>query len=216
MATRKRVTAAQKRARAEFARKYGKKRTAAPKRRARRRTAVAAPRRRAKRGASRRVVRLRRGNVALVNRRRRTYRRNPGFSLGFNKETLKTVGYAASGFLGVPFVEGFIANYLPASIKTGTTGKLVDYGVKIGAAYGLKIAADKVLGGDAGRKVFIGGLTYVAIAAIRDFFPSLTGGGTTSTGAYLRAQPMLGSYQRSMGSYITNTVPSRLQPQARY
>ena len=162
----------------------------------------------------RRVVRLHRGQVALVNRRshRRSYRRNPGMfsGIGFNMETLKTVGLTAGGFLGTPFVEGFVVNYLPASL---TSNKYARYAIRIAAAVGLGYLVGKAMGKDAGKKVAVGGLAYFGVGLVKDFMPTLG----TGTGAYLRAQPLLGAYQRSsMGSYMTSAAPSRLDPANRY
>lgn len=189
-------------------------------RRVRRVRHVAAPVRRSVRrrraAPRRRVVMLRRGNVALVNRRRhRRYRRNaPMFAgIGLNMETLKTVGLTAGGFLGTPFVEGFVINYLPTAL---TGNKFARYAIRIGAAVGLGFLAGKALGRDAGKKVAVGGLAYVGIGLIKDFMPTLVPG----TGSYLRgagSQPLLGSYQRTaMGSYATASAPSRNNPANRY
>lgn len=177
------------------------------------RKSVKRVRRHAPRRSSRKVVRLRRGQVAVVNpRRHRRYRRNPGMfsGIGFNTETLKTVGLTAGGFLGTPFLEGFVVNYLPVAF---TSNKYARYAIRIAAAVGLGYLAGKALGKEAGKKVAVGGLAYFGVGLIKDFMPTLG----TGTGAYLRSQPLLGAYQRSsMGSYMTSSGPARNDPANRY
>lgn len=179
-----------------------------------RRTAAAVTRhiRRHGRRSGRRVVRLHRGQVALVNRHRRHYRRNPGMfsGIGLNTETLKTVGLTAGGFLGTPFVEGFVVNYLPTSL---TSNRFARYAIRIAAAVGLGFLVGKAIGKEAGKKVAIGGLAYFGVGLIKDFMPTLG----TGTGSYLRSQPLLGTYQKSsMGSYMTSSGPARNDPANRY
>jgi len=197
-------------------------------RRRRRRTvaAVAAPARKrtyrrrrkvtARRGrAFGKVLRARRGNVVLVNRRRR-YRRNPiAGSLSFNQDTLKSVGLTVGGFIGVPFVEGFAMSYLPAALTGNKFGK---YAVKIGAAIALSMLVGKFVSREAGKKVGMGGLAYVGVSIVKDFLPQVMAPGT---GAYMGVsgmgnQPLLGAYMPAMGSAITRNAPARLQPQSRY
>lgn len=148
-------------------------------------------------------------------RRRRSYRRNPsmgGFGGLFASSTLKTIGLTAGGFVAVPFIEGFVAKFIPATMQS----KLTSYAVKIGSVIGLSWLANRFLGRDAGMKVAIGGGAYVAIVAVKDLFPTLLPA-SAGMGAYLRQQPMLGAYQRGyMGSRVTTNVPGRLQPQSTY
>jgi hypothetical protein len=125
---------------------------------------------------------------------------------------LKTAGYVVIGVIGVPFVEGFAANIIPTP---WASNKLVTYGVKFGSAFGLGYLGKMLLGKEAGKLIFVGGLTYLAISLIKDYVPGLT---TTSLSG-MRSQPMLGKYlgaTRGMGSYITNRAPERLRPENRY
>jgi hypothetical protein len=124
---------------------------------------------------------------------------------------LKSVGLTAGGFVAVPFIEGFVNKMVPVSMQS----KLTSYAVKIASVIGLTFLANKFLGKEAGQKVAIGGGAYVALVAAHDFFPTALP--AFGMGSYLRAQPLLGAYQRNyMGSAITNQTPSRLQPSGRY
>jgi hypothetical protein len=203
---------------------------------------------------SRRVIRLRKGGAALINKRRapkrrtfarvrrgqravilnprrrrsyrgnpvrrhrRSYRHNPATFAGLmSMPVLKTIGLTAGGFVAVPLIEGFVSTYLPASVKSS---KITGYVVKIASVIGLSMLVGKFLGREAGQKVAIGGGTYVALVVLKDLMPTFTQLPTITPGtmgSYLRAQPMLGAYQRGyMGSPITNSAPARLQPQGRY
>lgn len=153
-------------------------------------------------------------------RRRRSYRSNPigGLKTIFAKPTLKNVGFAVVGIAGTPMLTGFLNRYLPAAI---TSNKWGAYAVKAGSAYGLSLIAGKVAGKDAERSVLIGGLAYVALGLISDFFPTLLGTGTVSagTGRYLKKQPLLASYMNQKGAFagaITAGAPSRLDPAGRF
>ena len=185
--------------------------------------AMVNPRRRRRAAPKRRVfARVRRGSRAVivnprrkvVRRHRRGYRSNPASFTGlFSAPMLKTIGLTAGGFVAVPFIEGFVAKFIPASMQS----KLTSYAVKIASVVGLSMLVGKFIGKEAGQKVAIGGGAYVAVVAVKDFFPTLLPAATSGTGSYLRAQPLLGAYQRGyMGSPITNTAPGRLQPQSRY
>jgi len=175
-------------------------------------------RRTAKKRVARRVYKAkhatyrkaRRGVVLLNPRRRRyhrRYRRNPSLGSLFSGPMIKTVAYAAGGMIGTPMVEGFINGMLPASLQGNVFSK---YGVKIGAAFGLGFAADKLLGREAGRAVYIGAGIYVGMSLLKEFAPTLLPAGT---GSYMRAQPMIGRYA---GSYMTSTAPERLRPETRF
>jgi len=154
-----------------------------------------------------------------VTRRRRHYRRNPGLSLrgfGFDKPTLRAVGFTVLGVAGAPFIEGFANQFIPASI---TSNKFGNYAVKIASALGLSFAAKKVFGAEAGKMVFVGAGAMIAVSALRDFVPGVFGGALPSA-AGTGAQPMLGEYpqvpMRGMGSYITDGIPDRLRPESRF
>lgn len=167
----------------------------------------------------RRIVRVHRGQVALVNRRRRyhrrrSYRHNPiSFGGLFSAPMLKTVAFTAGGFLGVPFVEGFVNTFVPTSIQ----GRVTSYAVKVASLIGLSWVVGRFVSKDAGQKVAVGGAAYIAIFAVKDFFPTLLPAAASGAGRYIGAQPLLGSYQRNfMGSPITATAPTRLMPSSRY
>jgi len=184
-----------------------------------------------KRRTSKAASRSARFGMAIDPRRqRRKYRRNdPGFAgkrhyrrnpinLGslFTGNSLKAIGMTAGGFVAIPFIEGFLAKLIPVSTDT-TTRKITGYVVKIGSVIGLSWLATRFLGADAGNKVAIGAGAYVAVSIFRDVFPNILPIVTTGAGRYLRAQPLLGAYQRGyMGSAATANVPSRLQPQSSY
>lgn len=127
--------------------------------------------------------------------------------------TLKTVGYTAGGFLGVPFVEAYIAKMIP-TVSDPTMAKVLKYAVKIGTAWALGFGVGKVAGKEAGQKVLIGGLANVALVAAKDF--GLLGTTTsTTTSRYLGNQPLLGAYP-GMGSAITTRTADRLNPANRF
>jgi thiamine transporter ThiT len=139
-----------------------------------------------------------------------------GFGSIFSKPTLKSVGFAVVGLAGTPMLTGFIQRYLPASL---TGNKWANYAVKGASAYGLSLVASKVAGKDAGRAVLIGGLAYVTLGIITDFFPTLLGT-SAGTGRYLNAQPLLAGMReypfRGTAGPITAGAPSRLDPANRF
>jgi hypothetical protein len=202
--------------------KAGSKRHAAPARR--HRHSAAAPRKHTRRrvtmalAAPRRHRRhtYRRNPVMNPRRHRRHYRRNPMLGGIMSKATLKNVGFAVVGLAGTPMLTSFVARYLPATL---ISNKWAGYALKGGAAFGLSIAARKIAGREAGNAVLIGGLAYVTLGLIADFFPTLLGTGTaTPTGRYLQKQPLLagmGMYP-SMRGPITAGAPSRLDPANRF
>jgi hypothetical protein len=162
----------------------------------------------------------RRRNYPANPRKRavRKYRRNPltGSAFGLDLGEMKTAGYVVIGVIGVPFIEGFAGNIIPT---TWASNKLVSYGVKFASAFGLGYLGKMVLGKEAGKLIFVGGLTYLAMSLIKDYIPGLT---TTSLSG-MRSQPLLGKYLGAsrgmgggMGSYITNRAPERLRPENRY
>ncbi|MCP5101878.1 MAG: hypothetical protein GY950_00780 [bacterium] len=138
--------------------------------------------------------------------------------MSYEKNTLRAVGYTVVGVAGTPFLEGFIQSTIVKTIgiTDPTLTKVLNYGIKIGSAFGISYGVKMIGGRDAGRYALIGGLAYCAVAAIRDLFPTLLGGGMSK---YLNAQPMLGRYQpmRSprLGSAITQHTPARLSPATR-
>lgn len=191
------------------------RRRAAPRRAARRRTiklALTNPRRHTRRRSYRRNP--------VIRRRRRGYRRNParfgGIGQMFSKPTLKNVGFAVVGLAGTPMLSGFVSKFLPASLVGNQFG---NYALKGASAYGLSLAARKFAGREAGNAVLVGGLAYIAIGLISDFFPSILGIGTTpaaaGAGRYLMKQPLLAAYPKLRGP-ITAGAPSRLDPANRF
>lgn len=176
-------------------RKKGRSASAAPRRR--RRTT----RRRARRNAwpvaglalnaprRRRRSHARRNPVA-----RRRYRRNPSLSLGglVALPPLKQVLFAGVGFAGTPVVEGFVNQFVPASISANTFGK---YAVKIASMVGLAWAVKKVVGQEEGRMVAIGGGAYILTSAVAEFAPGVI--------------PGLSAYvQPTMNAYVTGNQPN--------
>jgi hypothetical protein len=187
-----------------------------------RRAVAAAPKRRRTR---RKHVPLRSHSIRVrgpvqVNRRhrrRRSYGINPSLGSLMSMGTLKTVGYTAGGFIGVPFIEAYINTMIP-KVADPTLAKVLRYAVKIGTAWALSFGVGKVAGKDAGQKVLIGGLANVALTAASDF--GLLGTKTTTaaapaTGRYLSSQPLLGAYP-GMGSLVTTRTADRLNPANRF
>ena len=189
-------------------------RRAAPRRVSRSRRRVSASRRRGS------VIRAPRHSVILTNprRRRRSYRRNPAIlsKLGLSNPTLKVVGFTVGGMVGTPFVEGFAQTVIPASISSTKIGS---YAVKLASALAVSFAVGKVFGREAGRSAFIGGASYIAVQAFREFVPGVLPA-TSGTGYYLGQahQPLLGEYQpRGVGqTQIMQGVPDRLQVGSRF
>ena len=182
-----------------------------------RRPALVNPRRR------RRSTRRRYATVLYNPRRsyrRRSYRRNP-VRLGsiFSKPTLKNVGFAVVGLAGTPMLYGFASQYLPTVMTGNQWGR---YATKAASAWVLSFGVGKIAGREAERSVLIGGLAYVAMGLIQDFFPTLLsiGGGTSSTtGRYLTGagkQPLLAGQGRYLRGPMTNSTPGRLDPGSRF
>lgn len=207
------------------------KQGSARRRTTRRKRTYSASRRRTTRRTTRRRVtakatvmanprrRRRRSYAAPARRRRRTYRRNPSIRSIFSKPTLKNVGFAVVGLAGTPMLSSFANQYLPSMLTTNRWGQ---YAVKVMSAWGLSFGVGKIAGKEAGRSVFIGGLAYVAMGALQDFFPgllSMGSGGGTSRYLGTRKQPLLAGtreYMRGTGSNITATTPTRLAPGSRF
>lgn len=157
---------------------------------------------------------------AYVSNRRRRSRRsyigNPSFQSIFAKATLKNVGFAVIGLAGTPMAAGFIQRYLPSGIATN---RWAGYAIKAGSAWGLSYVTGKVAGKEASRAVLVGGLAYVALGLIQDFFPQILSlGSSVGTGRYLQRQPNLAEYPRLSGArgVMTASTPSRLQSAGRF
>jgi hypothetical protein len=161
--------------------------------------------------------------VAIANPRRRRavsrgriykrhYRHNPILGgLGMDTHTLKSTAYVVGGVVGTPFLEGFVNQFVPASITSNAIGK---YAIKIASALGLSFIAGKLLGKETGKLVAIGGFAYVGVSALKDFMPSMFGATTLSGVGY---QPQLGLYPGGgMGSRVTAQIPDRLRPESRF
>ncbi len=138
------------------------------------------------------------GGVALNPRGRhhRRYRRNPGAGvtriMGFSLPPLQAVLYAGGGMIGVPMVEGFLSQFLPASLTSNQIGR---YAVKIGSVLGLTFLAKSLLGRDAAKMVGIGGGAYVLLGAVREFAPGVIPG--------MSAYTSLRAYTPNMGKWVT-------------
>lgn len=129
----------------------------------------------------------RRSYAYAMNRRRRSpvrrrYRHNPRRFAGlFGKITITNVVSVGVGMVGTPLMSGFINRYLPATISAN---RYAGYAVKGASAWLLSFAAEKAVGKQAGRAVLIGGLAYLAVNVITDFFPTLIPS-TSGAGRYL-------------------------------
>lgn len=174
-----------------------------------------------KRSTSRRRVSVVR-HPALVNPRRRHYRKhyrhNPGI---FAMSTLKDTAYAVGGFVGVPFIEGFVVGYLP-TVTDPTMNKVLRYAVKIGSAWGLSWGVKQIGGKEAAKYVLIGGLAYVGVSLVKEFIlPATSISAASGAGRYLQSQPLLGRYngvtgRGQLGSSMTTRTADRLNPANRF
>lgn len=122
---------------------------------------------------------------------------------------LKDSAYVVGGVIGTPFLEGFVNQFVPASITSNMIGK---YAVRIASALGLSFIAGKLLGKEGGKLVAIGGFAYVGVSALKDFVPSVFGTTGLSGMGY---QPRLGLYP-GFGSRVTAQIPDRLRPESRF
>jgi len=162
----------------------------------------------------------------MVNRRsRRRARRNPvngsgerGIDiLGTKFPGLQSLAFGTVGFLGPPFIEGWVTPMLPANVSSSQWGR---YLVKGGSVVGLTWVANAVAGRAAAMKIATGGGIYLLATMVNDFLPQLTGVTQPATSYYPRlagrmgAQPILGDYGRAKS--MTATTPERLRPQSRY
>jgi hypothetical protein len=190
-----------------------------------------------------------RHNVVALNPRRRTYRRRARTNAYFNPRrsyrrrarrnppamfggggkilgmSINDILFTGAGFIAPPAIEGLIKSFLPASLTTSTMGK---YAVKGGIVAGLTILSGKMFGRETGKKVAIGGATYLLANALIDFMPQLFHG-FSGMGAYmnpgkvynampLRGQPALAAYPSSpgMAGNALIGVPDRLDPTKRF
>lgn len=173
------------------------------------------------------------GVVAANPRRRRSYgrrrKKNPsrgnGASLfrigGVGLPSAQTIAFAGVGFLAPPFLENFVAPYLPAMITQNRVGK---YAFKVGSVLATTYIAKKALGNNAARAVAIGGGVYILASAVMDFAPQLLTAGAprppVTNGAtmqsYLRPR-QVASYVRGLSAPAAisggnmNTVAKRFQ-----
>lgn len=99
-----------------------------------------------------------------VSRRRMGRRRNPSFLSGMSGQVLGVVGGAT--------VTKFITGMLPASLNTGFVGYISTAVVAFlqGNLIG-KVSRNAALGKD----MVVGGVTYLVLRIVQDFFPSLGG-----------------------------------------
>ncbi len=144
--------------------------------------------------------RKRNPSVRHVARRTRHHARRAYSALGFTLPPMQSVLYVGVGMAGTPIVESFLSSYIPASITGSSIGK---FAVRIGTVLGLSFAVKSLMGKEAGKMVGIGGGAYVALSAIKDFFPGVIPG----LSAYPMGGPvstrMLEAYAgpRALGAY---------------
>ena len=178
---------------------FGKKRSPARKRRARRRNpwpvggmvAMANPKRR----------RSRVHRTGKKRSRRRGYRRNPASMsiAGFRIPPINQILFAGVGFIAPPMVEGFIAGYLPASMQPSPDNKVATYAIRIASVVGLTLAVGKFVGREEARMVAIGGSVYVASSAIKDFAPTIAA--QIGLNAYVPSNGGFGQYVPRTASF---------------
>jgi len=171
--------------------------------------------------------RARRNPIGFANprrrHRRRRYGRNPRFAsdLGLNVSNLKSIAVTVGGMALVPFTEGFIKKALPKEY----TEKGWKIAIQAATAIALGWIAGKTLGREYGRAVFIGAGSYVAVGALKEYFPKVFTGfsgyrayptavmrGYPGGSAGPRALPTMGAYPAIGGG---STV-ARLDPMNRF
>lgn len=140
-------------------RKTTVRRAASPQRRKRR-----VRRSRVRRSPAVRVQRRGRTVYASNGRRRRRYRRNPGFSGGGILRMLQTAGKDALAVIGGLAGTNFVARKIPF----GEGNKGIEAAKKAAVAVLLSMVAGKALGRGVGEKVLIGGITAVGIDLLRN------------------------------------------------
>lgn len=122
--------------------------------------------------------------------------------MGIGLPSIETMAYAGAGFLAPPFLEGFVAPYLPAGITSNPVGK---YAFKLASVLGTTYLAHRFLGKKASRAVAMGGGVYILASAVMDFAPSLLSPGTPTAGmsSYVSA-----GATRTLGRGMRAYVPS--------
>lgn len=177
--------------------------------------------------------------LALANRRKPRRNPNGGAERGMNLfgvtlPPLKSMAEVSAGFVGPPFLEGFIIRSLPADTQRQilTPKSWQGYLLKFATVLGITWGATKFLGREDGKRVAMGGGAYIGVTAWNDFVvPMLTAGSTpagapapSGTGYYypraargMGAQPMLDRYgQSAPNSRMMTAVPERLRPSGRF
>lgn len=123
--------------------------------------------------------------------RRRSYRRNPGFSMpstGFLMDAAMVTG----GFFATRFAAGMVLPMLPMADQP-----LVRIAGKGAVAWGLGFLGGKFLGAKAGQLILLGGLVEALSDAVRTyvspFVPALADGGMNSYPS-ISSYPNLSAY----------------------
>lgn len=125
--------------------------------------------------------------------------------MGISLPSIETMAYAGAGFIAPPFIEGFIAPYLPASITSNPVGK---YGVKLGAVLGTTMLAGRFLGRKAARAVGMGGGVYILASLVMDYAPSLLAPGTPVTAGATMSSYVSAGATRTLRGGVRAYVPS--------
>lgn len=148
----------------------------------------------------------------------RRYRRNPSMGSvlrigGVGLPSMETMAFAGVGFLAPPFIENFVAPYLPSAVMSSTAGR---YAFKVASVLGTSFLAKKVLGNNAARAVALGGSLYVIASAVMEFAPQLIAG-QLSRPAAPQAPAQVAGYIRpaQVASYTRNLSGNTRFSQAR-
>jgi hypothetical protein len=146
-----------------------------------------------------------------VSRRKRSMRRNPAV-LGVSIPPLNKVIFAGVGFIAPPMVEGFLSQFLPATLTGNVLGR---YATRILSVIGLSWATRQFVGREEGNMVAIGGSVYVLSTAIQEFAPGIIPG----LGMYVAPRSSLRAYvpptgpnQQAFGNVVglpAQQLPSR-------
>jgi len=152
--------------------------------------------------------RRRRRSLRANPRRRRSYRRNPSLGSmfkvgGVGLPSMETMAFAGVGFLVPPFLESFVAPYLPAAITQNVVGK---YAFKVGSVLGTTFLAKKVLGNNAAKAVALGGSVYILASAVMEFAPQFIVGGVRQVVAAQPAQVQSYLKPRQVMSYTNRQL----------
>ena len=160
-------------------------------------------------GRRRRAVSNRRRRNPMSYRRRRHIRRNPG--------TIGTAANMALGVIGGAAITNLVSKQLPSGMQQGAFGYLSSGLVAVVLGWGV----GRFMGKQAlGQAMMVGGLTYVGLRLLQDFFPalasysglSLAGGrgmGLIGPSSFYTPQVNLPG---NMGSFVTPAAVSAAIP----